>query len=189
MLSAETPNGLPEPYSTQSSVYIAAILKAPTRHRLFEALDSGLNFLRELKALQVLDADETLRLGSLWGDVANKRLRALPESGDPESTLMSAESTVEMALDTLTQSSLEHLVTLAERDLEQSCKVANFLLAWWSASENGGFDLADLYSLNQESAIACSVVFSWVAQHGAIPHALGYEARFKALALKWRLHE
>jgi hypothetical protein len=36
---------------------------------------------------------------------------------------------------------LEELLAVAQRDTGQSRKVANFLLAWWYAAENGGFDL------------------------------------------------
>lgn len=68
-------------------------------------------------------------------------------------------------------------------DTVQSRKVANFLLAWWNAAENGGFDLSDLW--DRELASAC-VVFAWVAQHSVDPDTLGYTPQFEALANTWR---
>lgn len=180
---------LPEPFFSQALSHLRDIQNARTRHRLFEALDIGLNFLRELSARQVISPEQTADLGRLWGDEAEKRLHALPEPGAPAPTQSFAKNTsAEQVINSSIQTALEQLLALAERDTVQSRKVANFLLAWWNASENGGFDLADLYGLNGQSASACAAVFTWVAQCGATPESLGYNARFKALALKWRPH-
>lgn len=186
MPGAKNYTALPEPYLTQSLAHRSAILNAPNRHRLFEALDRGLNYLRELSTLEILSADETVKFGRLWGDYADQRLRSLPELGAPGSIRVLSKEKPDPVPDPLTQAAIEHLLALAERDLEQSRKVANFLLAWWNAAENGGFDFADLCGMNQESASACSVIFNYSTRHGAIPLNLGYEPRFKALALKWR---
>lgn len=88
-------------------------------------------------------------------------------------------------LDTHTRHALEKLLAVAQRDTGQSRKVANFLLAWWNAAENDGFDLSDLWGLDRELASAC-VVFAWVAQHGVYPDTLGYGPQFEALANTWR---
>jgi hypothetical protein len=56
-------------------------------------------------------------------------------------------------MDTATQSALDYLLALAERETRQSSKVANFLLALWNATENGGFDFTDLYGLNQRAPL------------------------------------
>jgi hypothetical protein len=183
-------NDLPEPYFTKSLAHLNAIQNAPSRHALFEALDIGLNYLRELSARHVLTLEETVELGRLWGDAADKRLRALPEQGAPASIhFFTKNPPLETTLDPVTQNALLHLLSLAERDTGQSRKAANFLLAWWNAVENGGFDLTDLYGLNQESASACAVLFGWLAKHDDTPKKLGYGTRFEALALKWRSRE
>lgn len=185
-------NDLPEPFFSQSLSYLNAIQNAPTRHRLFEALDIGLNYLRELSARQVLSSEETVALGRFLGDAADRRLRALPDFGNPATNHLYAKNeSPEPAIDFATQAALEQLLALAERDTGQSRKVANFLLAWWNAEENGGFDLADLYGLNQESATACAVIFSWIARHGGTPDRLDDSKgeRFRELALKWHPQE
>ncbi|VEF10852.1 Uncharacterised protein [Pseudomonas fluorescens] len=177
---------LPEPYFSQSFSYLNAIQNAPSRHRLFEALDLGLNFLRELSARGLISPEDTVEAGRLWGDSADKRLYALPELGSPAPIHPFAKNaTLEPVLDMATQSALEHLLALAERDTMQSRKVANFLLAWWNATENGGFDFADLHGLNAHTVSSCSAVFSWIGQNAATPEAIGYAPRFRALALKW----
>lgn len=177
---------LPEPYFSQSLSHLNEIQNAPNRHRLFEALDLGLNFLRELSARGLISPEDSVDAGRLWGDSADKRLPALPELGSAAPIHPFAKSAdSNPAMDMATRSALEHLLALAERDTTQSSKVANFLLAWWNAPENGGFDFADLYGLNQQTASCCGVVFSWIAQNGATPEAIGYAPRFRALALKW----
>ena len=178
---------LPEPYFTQALSHLSAIQNASNRHRLFEALDIGLNYLREMSARKVISTEDTVALGRIWGDVADKRLRALPELGAHAPLLPFAKNVQAGPLpDTAVQCALEELFALAERDTSQSRKVANFLLAWWNAAENGGFDLADLHGLNRHSASACAILFSWIAHSGATPNTLGYSPRFKALTLKWR---
>ena len=47
---------------------------------------------------------------------------------------------------------LERLFKLAESYSGQSRRAANFLLAWWNATDNGGFDLADLFGVDQAVA-------------------------------------
>lgn len=186
MSSAPCLQNLPEPYFSRSLSHLGAIQNSSNRHRLFEALDLGLDFLRELSARGLLSLEDTVEAGRLWGDTADKRLRALPERGSSASIhLLSKNTTSEPVMDTATQSALEYLLALAERKTTQSSKVANFLLAWWSATENGGFDFADLYGLDQKTASSCSLVFTWIAQNGATPEAIGYASRFQTLAMKW----
>jgi len=89
-------------------------------------------------------------------------------------------------LDNTTQQALEQLITVAHADTGQSGAVANFLLAWHNASENGGFDLTDLWGLDEHLVSACAVVFLWVASHRAYPDELGYGEQFQALWQQWR---
>lgn len=42
---------------------------------------------------------------------------------------------------------LRRLIPIALRDTGQSRRVANFLLAWHNAEENGGWDPVDLWNL------------------------------------------
>lgn len=51
---------LPEPYFSQSLSHLNEIQNAPNRHRLFEALDLGLNFLRELSARGLISPEDSV---------------------------------------------------------------------------------------------------------------------------------
>ncbi|WP_299110286.1 hypothetical protein [uncultured Bradyrhizobium sp.] len=76
---------------------------------------------------------------------------------------------------------LDRLFDLAASDTGQARRVSNFLLAWWNAQDNGGFDLA----------ADMAVVFVYLGgHHGAIyPDQLGYEEKVIALVHQWRLRE
>jgi hypothetical protein len=54
------------------------------------------------------------------------------------------------------KAALDRLIGIAQRDTGQSRNVANFLLAWWNASECGGFDLTELWGV--DAAIAAEVL-------------------------------
>jgi hypothetical protein len=78
------------------------------------------------------------------------------------------------ALPDTARAALDRLICIAQRDTGQSRKVANFLLAWWNASECGGFDLTELWGV--DAAIAADMVTVLAAlpmcQH--YPDTLGY---------------
>jgi len=83
---------------------------------------------------------------------------------------------------------LERLFKLAESYSGQSRRAANFLLAWWNATDNGGFDLADLFGDRLVDADMGLVFLYLGGREGAIyPDQLGYEDRIIALVERWRL--
>ncbi len=47
---------------------------------------------------------------------------------------------------------LVRLVRIAQSDTGQGRRVANFLLAWWNAQACGGFDLTDLWAVDDAIA-------------------------------------
>ncbi len=57
-----------------------------------------------------------------------------------------------LGLDTAPLEALGRLCTIAKRDTGQSRRVADFLLAWHNAAENGGWDPTDLW--NVDTAVA-----------------------------------
>ncbi|NYS61967.1 hypothetical protein HZS81_14500 [Halomonas salicampi] len=89
-------------------------------------------------------------------------------------------------MDDITTQALERLVAVALSDTGQSRRCADFLLAWYNAAENGGFDLTTLWGMDDELASACSVVFLWVASHRAYPDDLGYGEVFQRIWALWR---
>ncbi len=81
---------------------------------------------------------------------------------------------------------LERLIGVAKRDTGQSRRVADFLLAWWNASDCGSFDLTELRALDDAITADMTTVFAFIARVSKYPDRLGYEADFKAIVRIWR---
>lgn len=82
---------------------------------------------------------------------------------------------------------LERLIAVAKSDTGQSKKVAAFLLAWWNAPKLGGFDLTDIWSLDQNIRLDIIDVCQFIAEnHGVYPDRLGYADDFQKIIAKWR---
>lgn len=83
---------------------------------------------------------------------------------------------------------LDRLVKVAQGDSGQSRRVANFLLAWWNAANCGGFDLTDLWNVDETIAADMIAVFSIVARWRNYPDSAGLKAEFEQLVTEWRPH-
>ncbi|WLW63573.1 ParB/RepB/Spo0J family partition protein [Achromobacter aegrifaciens] len=83
---------------------------------------------------------------------------------------------------------LARLINIARSDTGQSKRVANFLLAWWNATNCGGFDLTDLWSVDAEIGDDMLVVLGLIRESRAYPDTLGTEVheQFKELVFLWR---
>lgn len=81
---------------------------------------------------------------------------------------------------------LSRLIKIAKRDTGQSARVANFLLAWWNARDNGGFDFTDLWNVDEAIANDMHVVFGLIASSRSYPDAYGYDADIRQLVIDWR---
>jgi hypothetical protein len=64
---------------------------------------------------------------------------------------------------------LSRLVTIGHGHSGQCVYVRQFLLAWWNAGENGGFDLANLFCVDDQIAADMVTVFVMVASVMAYP--------------------
>jgi hypothetical protein len=84
------------------------------------------------------------------------------------------------------KSALERLIAIAQSDTGQSRRVANFLLAWWNASECGGFDMTDLWQVDEAIASDMVAVFRLLANCHSYPDTLGYELQFARIIDAWR---
>ena len=84
------------------------------------------------------------------------------------------------------RAALERLLGIAARDTGQSRRVADFLLAWWNASECGGFDLTDLWGVDPQIAGDMITIFTMLIHCCHYPDTLGYAEEFKALVREWR---
>jgi hypothetical protein len=81
---------------------------------------------------------------------------------------------------------LDRLFQIASRDTHQSRRVADFLLAWWNAGRDGGFDLTSLWNLDASICEDLSIVFNLVATTRSYPDAFGYDAAIRGLVEQWR---
>ena len=85
------------------------------------------------------------------------------------------------------QAALERLIQIANGDTGQCRKVASFLLAWWNAAECGGFDLTDLWGVDDDIAADMIAVFAFLPQCHHYPDTLGYTRQFQAIVQAWQV--
>lgn len=57
------------------------------------------------------------------------------------------------------RAAFERLLKIGRGDTGQSRKVANFILAWWNADTHGGFDLTELFGVDEVIAADMATVF------------------------------
>lgn len=84
------------------------------------------------------------------------------------------------------RASLERLIQYAQSDTGQSRRVADFLLAWWNAGQCGGFDLTNLWNVDDAIAEDMAIVFRLVTRAHNYPDTLGYGPQFEAIVRAWR---
>ncbi|HEY0124494.1 MAG TPA: hypothetical protein VGC14_22585 [Rhizobium sp.] len=80
----------------------------------------------------------------------------------------------------------ERLIAVARQDTGQGKRVAAFILAWWNAGANGGFDLSDLFALDASTCEDLITVFSVLARSPRAIYPDDYEQEIHALAARWR---
>ncbi len=81
---------------------------------------------------------------------------------------------------------LRRLCAVARRDTGQSRRVADFLLAWHNAEENGGWDPTDLWNVDAEIAADFFTVFRLALESHKYPGDLGFEPEIQAIWELWR---
>ncbi len=89
-------------------------------------------------------------------------------------------------MDHTTRAAFERLLQVANSDTGQSRRVANFILAWWNATDLGGFDLADLFAVDRHIAADMATVFSYVAGRNTPIYPEEYRDEIVALIQAWR---
>ena len=81
---------------------------------------------------------------------------------------------------------LDRLFKIASDDTHQSRRVADFLLAWWNASRDGGFDLTGLWNLDTAICEDLTLVFGLICRTRSYPDAYGYDDAIRGLVEQWR---
>jgi ParB family chromosome partitioning protein len=84
------------------------------------------------------------------------------------------------------QEAVRRLIAIALRDTGQSRRVANFLLAWHNAEENGGWNPVDLWSVDALIARDMLVVIGVIHHTRRYPNDLGFEKELKCIWELWR---
>jgi hypothetical protein len=82
---------------------------------------------------------------------------------------------------------LARLCAIALRDTGQSRHIADFLLAWYNATENGKWDPTDLWSVDEAIADDVLTVLRLIRQqHGKYPNDVGFEPEIHRIWQLWR---
>ena len=68
----------------------------------------------------------------------------------------------------------------------QARRVADFLLAWLNAEENGGWDPVDLWNLDAAIAHDMLLVFELIRQSHRYPGDIGFEKEIQSVWRRWR---
>lgn len=83
---------------------------------------------------------------------------------------------------------LLRLVQIAKRDTGQSRLVANFLLSWWKAGTFGGFDLTDLWPLDDGIVADIFLVLRLISRNtGKYPDDFELSDEFAAIIAQHRV--
>lgn len=82
---------------------------------------------------------------------------------------------------------IERLLKIARRDTGQSRRVADFLLAWYNAGSNGGWDPADLWAVDQSIADDMMTVLGLIRNGpcGKYPNDWGFRSEIEAVWDLW----
>ena len=84
------------------------------------------------------------------------------------------------------RASLERLIRIAQGDSGQCRIVADFLLAWWDAGEYGGFNLTDVWAVDEKIAADMLSVIVMLRNSRCYPDSLGYSRQFQLIVQKMR---
>jgi hypothetical protein len=78
------------------------------------------------------------------------------------------------------------LLDIARRDTGQSRRVANFLLAWHNAEENGGWDPTVLWNVDAAIADYMFTVLRLIRESNRYPDDIGFEKEIQTVWQTWR---
>jgi hypothetical protein len=81
---------------------------------------------------------------------------------------------------------LERLLRIAQRDTGQARRVANFLLAWYNAEENGGWDPVDMWNLDAAITDDMLTVVRLIHESHRYPDGLGFSEEIASVWRLWR---
>ena len=83
-------------------------------------------------------------------------------------------------------SSVARLIRIAMGDTGQCRRVANFLLAWHNAGENGGWDPTDLWNVDAAIAEDMLTALRFLRMENRYPGDLGFQKEIETIWELWR---
>ncbi len=89
-------------------------------------------------------------------------------------------------VDVATRAPIQRLVQVAAGNTSQSGTVGASLLAWWNAKSCRGFDLTDLWTVDNAIAREMLATAAFIATHREYPAAYGLGHQFEQLVARWR---
>jgi hypothetical protein len=84
------------------------------------------------------------------------------------------------------RAAIHRLLAIAQADTGQSRRVADFLLAWHNAEDNGGWDPTDLWAVDEQIAADMLTVLNLIANARVYPPDLGFDAEIQTVWRMWR---
>ena len=93
---------------------------------------------------------------------------------------------LDIDIETAPLEALGRLCQIAKRNTCQARRVANLLLAWHNAEENGGWDPADFWNVDTAIAEDMLAVLKLAKNSHSYPEDLGFEPEIKAIWRLWR---
>jgi hypothetical protein len=81
---------------------------------------------------------------------------------------------------------LKRLFRIAVTDTGQARRVADFLLSWHNAAENGGWDPTDLWNVDDEIADDILTVLQFLRRRHEYAEELGFRSEMRAVWGQWR---
>jgi hypothetical protein len=84
------------------------------------------------------------------------------------------------------RAAIARLLDIARTGTGQSRRVANFLLAWHNAEENGGWDPTDLWGMDDQIVLDIVAVIGLIRRIHAYPGDLGFKVEIEGVWECWR---
>lgn len=91
-----------------------------------------------------------------------------------------------MLLTETERAALERLLSIAQSDTGQSRRVADFILSWWNAPEQGGFDLADVFAVDTKIAQDMAIIFAFLCRQNDAVYPEEYRTGIETIIRQWR---
>ncbi len=81
--------------------------------------------------------------------------------------------------------SIRTLIAAATTGKHTAEPVASFLLAWYDAQTYGGFNLQDIWLMDEPARKAAATLFAWLSKTYAKPKDLDLDLVFKIISDRW----